>query len=128
MEERDVLLKTIRPKVVHEKSECNEAELFQNEVLRPILKLQNELIIAHFQHYLQQQKLPFNALMQTAQKETIQNSIRRDISLKNQLVPLVTSLLTLKEFAYFSSHRSEVVKRIVSMLIQRLQSQLQALY
>ena len=128
MEERDVLLKNIRPQIEAEIGHINPTEQFQNEVLRPILKLQNEIILAHFKSYLKQHKMPFTALKQSAQKETIQNSIKRDLSLRNQLVPLITSMLTVEEYKYFSSNRADVAKRIVGMVIQRLQSQLQALY
>jgi len=62
MDQRDAFLKKFRGEtigtVTHQSS---SDELFQNEVLRPILKLQNDLFIASFINHLGKNRIDFNS-------------------------------------------------------------------
>ena len=44
MNNRSTLLKSIRPKIEVDNTKSTELEIFQSVSLRPILKLQNEII------------------------------------------------------------------------------------
>ena len=53
MNNRDVFIKEFRSETIGSVGAQSSAEeQFQNEVLRPILKLQNELFIASFKNYI----------------------------------------------------------------------------
>lgn len=106
-------------------SQSSEEELFQNSTLRPILKLQNDLIIAVFQSYLNQNKIPFDDFSLDKKMKTIEVAILKDISFQNTLKGIVVGLFTINEFSLYSNNTSGFNKRIRSMLIERLQSQLQ---
>jgi hypothetical protein len=106
-------------------SQSSEEEVFQNSTLRPILKLQNDLIIAVFQSYLNQNKIPFNDFSLDKKMKTIEVAILKDISFQNMLKGIVVGLFTVNEFSLYSNNTSGFNKRIRSMLIERLQSQLQ---
>ena len=106
-------------------SQSSEEEVFQNSTLRPILKLQNDLIIAVFQSYLNQNKIPFNDFSLDKKMKTIEVAILKDISFQNTLRGIVVGLFTVNEFSLYSNNTSGFNKRIRSMLIERLQSQLQ---
>jgi hypothetical protein len=106
-------------------SQSSEEEVFQNSTLRPILKLQNDLIIAVFQSYLNQNKIPFNDFSLDKKMKTIEIAILKDISFQNTLKGIVVGLFTVNEFSLYSNNTSGFNKRIRSMLIERLQSQLQ---
>ncbi|MEY4010969.1 MAG: hypothetical protein RIT22_93 [Bacteroidota bacterium] len=106
-------------------SQSSEEEVFQNSTLRPILKLQNDLIIAVFQSYLNQNKIPFNDFSLDKKMKTIEVAILKDISFQNTLKGIVVGLFTVNEFSLYSNNTSGFNKRIRSMLIERLQSQLQ---
>ena len=106
-------------------SQSSEEELFQNSTLRPILKLQNDLIIAVFQSYLNQNKIPFNDFSLDKKMKTIEVAILKDISFQNTLKGIIVGLFTINEFSLYSNNTSGFNKRIRSMLIERLQSQLQ---
>ena len=106
-------------------SQSSEEEVFQNSTLRPILKLQNDLIIAVFQSYLNQNKIPFNDFSLDKKMKTIEVAILKDISFQNTLKGIVVGLFTVNEFFLYSNNTSGFNKRIRSMLIERLQSQLQ---
>ncbi len=106
-------------------SQSSDEEVFQNSTLRPILKLQNDLIIAVFQSYLNQNKIPFNDFSLDKKMKTIEVAILKDISFQNMLKGIVVGLFTVNEFSLYSNNTSGFNKRIRSMLIERLQSQLQ---
>lgn len=106
-------------------SQSSEEEVFQNSTLRPILKLQNDLIIAVFQSYLNQNKIPFDDFSLDKKMKTIEVAILKDISFQNTLKGIIVGLFTINEFSLYSNNTSGFNKRIRSMLIERLQSQLQ---
>lgn len=100
-------------------------EKFQNETLRPILKLQNDLLIKTFQLYLNQNKINFSNYSIKRKIKTIELAILKDIQFQNLIKGMVLGLFTLDEFSQYSTNTSGFNKRIRLMLIERLQSQLQ---
>jgi hypothetical protein len=76
-------------------------EMFQNEVLRPILKLQNDLFIASFKNYSAKYNKDFNS--QTTEKlATIENAIQKDSKYRNTLKGMVLGLFTIEEYRFTS--------------------------
>lgn len=106
-------------------SQSSEEEAFQNGTLRPILKLQNDLIITVFQSYLNQNKIPFNNYSMDKKIKSIEVAVLKDIQFQNILKGLVLGLFTIDEYIQYSKNASSFNKRIRSMIIERLQSQLQ---
>jgi hypothetical protein len=102
-------------------------EEFQNKTLRPILKLQNELILQLFINYLSQNKIHFHDLSLDKKMNTIENAIAKDSQLQNTYKGLIIALFTIEEYHLYSTISSGLNKRIRSMLIERIQSQLQLL-
>ena len=43
-------------------SNTSDLERFQNEVLRPIIKMQNNLLVSLFNNYISNRKIEFNKL------------------------------------------------------------------
>ena len=70
-------LNAIRP-VISTDPTSSDVERFQNETLRPILKLQHDLLIGIFQHYIEQRKGVFHKLIPKEQLNYIQHSIQKD--------------------------------------------------
>lgn len=102
-------------------------EHFQNLTLRPILKIQNELIIAIFRSYCILNKNVFFTLNISKKNEYIENSIQKDMKFRNTLKGIVIGLFTLEEYNLYNTMESSVNKRMMSMLIERLKSQIQLL-
>jgi hypothetical protein len=126
MEPRDVFLKEFRGVTIGSVStQSSSEEMFQNEVLRPILKLQNDLFIASFRNYLAKYKGDFYS--QTTEKKlaTIENAIQKDIKYRNALKGMVLGLFAVEEYLFYIKNSSNLNKRIMSMLIERLKSQVQ---
>ena len=128
MNSRDSFLNEFRgPTLGQNTIQSSEEEVFQNATLRPILKLQNDLIVLIFQNYVNQIKLPFKGFTVEKKMSSIATIISKDIQLQNTLKGIVIGLFTTEEYHYYSKTISNSNKRIKAMLIERLQSQLQLL-
>lgn len=100
-------------------------EVFQNKTLRPILKLQNDLFIQVFINYAIKQKNVFFSLTPEKKMAYVENVIQRDIKFRNSLKGMVIAFFTLDEYAEYIQNSSNLNKRMMNMLIERLKSQIQ---
>ncbi len=121
---REENLQKIRPTINLEIQAESEVERFQNEVLRPILKLQNDLLIQIFIQYCYQRKGLFFKLSEKDKSLYIDQSIRKDMKFKHYLEGIIAGHFTLEEYQLFLQNEEELTKRMIHLLIQRLQSQL----
>jgi hypothetical protein len=106
-------------------SQSSTEEVFQNKTLRPILKLQNDLFIQVFINYAMKQKNVFFSLTPDKKMTYIENVIQRDIKFRNSLKGMVIAFFTLEEYAEYIQNSSNLNKRMMNMLIERLKSQVQ---
>ncbi len=102
-------------------------EAFQNITLRPILKLQNDLFIQVFVNYATKQKNVFFGLTPDKKMNYIENSIHRDIKFRNLLKGMIIGFFTSNEYKIYVLNSSNLNKRMMNLLIERLKSQLQVL-
>ena len=102
-------------------------EVFQNKTLRPILKLQNDLFIQVFINYVIKQKGVFFTLTPEKKMNYIENVIQRDIKFRNSLKGMVIGLFTVEEYLEYIKNSSNLNKRMMNLLIERLKSQVQLL-
>lgn len=98
-------------------------EKFQNHTLRPILKLQNELYISLFRNYAIRQNADFNTLTSAKKNIFIEQSLQKDLVLKNTFIGMTIGMFTLEEMEIYNSDSKVFNKRIITMLIERLKSQ-----
>lgn len=128
MSQRDVFLKEFRGQTIGSITDQSSVEeQFQNEVLRPILKLQNDLIILSFQNYLSVNKINFNSFTVDKKVTLIENSIHKDSKLRESFKGIIIGLFTSNEYSAYSKNASNINKRIITMLVERLKSQVQIL-
>jgi hypothetical protein len=126
MSERDTFLKEFRGQTIGSVThQSSTEESFQNEVLRPILKLQNDLFIASFINYVSKNKADFYSYTVEKKLSVIENAIQKDIKFRNALKGMIIGLFTLDEYAVYIKNSSNINKRMMSMLIERLKSQVQ---
>lgn len=127
MNNRTLKLLEIRPIVGAAKIVANmsEEERFQNQTLRPILKLQNDLLLASFQNYIIRGKNRFHELKKDARLDYIANAVQKDIKFRNNVKGMILGQFTIEEYEDYSVNASALNKRIMSMAIKRLQDQLQ---
>lgn len=98
-------------------------ERFQNTTLRPILKFQNDLFVEVFKNYAIKQKGVFFTLSPEKKMNYIENVIQRDIKFRNSLKGIVIGLFTIDEYHEYILNSSNLNKRMMNLLIERLKSQ-----
>jgi hypothetical protein len=128
MEDRDTTVLELRGEafgVINNQS--SSEEIFQNNTLRPILKMQNDLFIQVFINYAVKQKSVFFSLTPEKKMIYIENVIQRDIKFRNSLKGMIIALFTLDEYAEYIRISSNLNKRMMNMLVERLKSQLQVI-
>ncbi|MFV8369744.1 glyoxalase [Flavobacterium sp. LB2R40] len=126
MNERDTFLKEFRgQKIGTVTTQSTTEESFQNEVLRPILKLQNDLFVASFKNYISKNKLDFYSHSVDKKLSVVENTIQKDIKFRNALKGMIIGLFTTDEYTIYIKNSSSINKRMMSMLIERLKSQIQ---
>ena len=124
METRNNAIIELRGVTIGSVNEQSSAEeLFQNKTLRPILKFQNDLFIEVFTNYAVKQKGVFFTLSPEKKMAYIENTIQRDIKLRNSLKGMVIGLFTTDEYVEYIKNSSNLNKRMMNMLIERLKSQ-----
>ena len=100
------------------------AEIFQNQTLRPVLKLQNDLYLSLFTNYALRQKTGFPTLSPFKKQMFIEQSLQKDAVLKNTFIGMTIGMFTLEELEVYQSDSKVFNKRIITMLIERLKSQM----
>ena len=126
MDQRDSFLRELRGTPIGSVSDQSSAEeIFQNVVLRPILKLQNDLFLAVFKNYIVKQKVDFDSFSPEKKMTFIDNAIQRDIKFRNALKGMIIAMFTVEEYSQYIKNSSSLNKRMMNMLIDRLKNQIQ---
>lgn len=97
-------------------------EQFQNETLRPILKMQHELIVSFFENYLVLKKIDLFALNGEKKTELIYAIFKNDTLLKAELRGLIIGHFTVEEYLVYQNSKPELNKRILAMMKERILS------
>ncbi|MEL1254640.1 glyoxalase [Flavobacterium sp. DGU38] len=126
MSDRDTFLREFRGETLGTVSaQSSSDEIFQNQTIRPILKLQNDLFIAVFINYVNKNKADFYSYTVEKKLQVIENSIQKDIKFRNSLKGIVMALFTVEEYETYIQNSSDLNKRMMNLLIDRLKSQVQ---
>ena len=127
MSSRSEKLLQQRPQIPSSKIHDNMSleEYFQNAVLRPVLKLQNELFIVVYMNYIRKHKNVFHDLSLPKKMQYIENSVQRDVKFRNNLKGIILGQLTVEEFEVYAENSSALNKRMMNLLIERLKDQIQ---
>jgi len=97
-------------------------EKFQNETLRPIIKMQHDLLVNFFSSYLLSKKCRFKNLTELDQYQFIDAAFKRDIAFKSEIKGIILGQFTVLEFTIYCSNKSDFNKRILTMIKQRIHS------
>ena len=100
-------------------------EKFQNKTLRPILKFQNELFLEVFKNYAIKQKGVFFTFSPEKKMDYIDYAIQRDTKFRNALKGIIISFFTITEYKEYIQNSSNINKRMMNLVIERLKSQVQ---
>ncbi len=95
-------------------------EDFQNKTVRPILKLQHELLLQFFVFFCNKQKVDILNVEKEKFNKAVNNITKKNINLKNQFLGLIIGQFTVSEFEFYKENNADINKRILMMIGQRI--------
>ena len=122
MNTRSENLISIRPIIASAKiyDSISSEELFQNKTLRPIIKMQHNLLIAVFSNYITKRKNVFYDLSLPKQLAYIDNTIQKDIKFRNSITGMIIGQFTEEEYTLYILNSSAFNKRMLNIIKERL--------
>lgn len=129
MDLRDITLLQLRPEIPTAKifPGTSTEESFQNETLRPIVKLQDDLMVAVFRNYIRKHKNVFYDLSVEKRLDYIENAIHKDMKFRNSLKGMMIGQFTLDEYEKYIQNSSALNKRMMNIVKEQLKSNIQLL-
>ncbi len=126
MNDRPNDLIKIRPVLnLKKSSQITDEESFQNETLRPIIKLQSLILIETYKNYISKHKNVFYELSNEKKLDYIENSINKNQKFRNLLKGMIVGLFTIEEYHNYKKNSSSLNKRMMNIILKRLQDNLQ---
>tara|TARA_R110002049_G_scaffold107950_4_gene255890 strand:+ start:32466 stop:32843 length:378 start_codon:yes stop_codon:yes gene_type:complete len=113
----------VLPNLVNEGT--TEIEQFQNNILRPIIKMQHAIIIATFKSLLQKRKVDFAALPDKKKRSKISVTFKTDNNYKNIILGLIIGHFSMDEYVIYNNNSSEFNRRILQMISQRIKDSIE---
>ena len=122
MKSRDSYLKSLRPDILTKNinADMSSEEYFQNTVLRPIIKFQNELLISVFLQFCKKYKNIFFDLSTEKKILYIESVITKDSKLKASFRNLIIGLFSIDEYYEYLKNTSALNKRMTGIIKERL--------
>ncbi|MHA7059392.1 glyoxalase [Aquimarina sp. M1] len=129
MENRESNLLAIRPQILSARVSGNMSndEQFQNKTIRPIIKLQGELLIEVFRNYIKKRKNTFYELTLEKRFLFIDNAIQKDMKFRNSLKGMIIGQFTVDEYLKYVQNSSSLNKRMMNIVRERLHNDIQLL-
>ena len=129
MNDRHNDLLRIRPEIKKHQTfdTMSDEERFQNTTIRPILKLQHPLLVEAFINYANKHKGVFYELSIEKRLQYIETAIFKDQKFRNALKGMLIGQFTVKEYQQYITNSSKLNKRMMNLVISRLQDNMQLL-
>ena len=96
---------------------------FLHATLRPVLKLQNELLLAVVADFVADHGIALAGAEATQRQRLLTELLGRNVKLRYTIVGLVSGHFTAAEYAFYQLHRNELNRRILSLALERVLSQ-----
>ena len=117
----DAALLALRPRVPTETTDADAAvAAFLHTTLRPVLKLQNALLLAVVVDFVRDHHI---TLRPTDQQHQLAELLGRNTKLRYTVVGLITGLFTADEYAHYRQHRPELNRRLLELAQRRVLDQ-----
>jgi len=126
MDTRDTQLLANRPKIPNAiiTQGMSKEEYFQNNTLRPIAKLQNDLLVLVFKNYITKHKNVYYNLTIENRLLYIDNAVHKNIKFRNALKGMYIGQFTTEEYLRYIANSSALNKRMMNLTRERLKNNL----
>ena len=118
MDKRIALRPVVESALVGDQTNLNES--FQNETLRPIIKMQHHLLLAFVSDHVLKFNKGFLELSKGKQRTFVTNLFLKDNTFKHRLTGLILGQFTVEEFKTYTTISADVNKRILTICLERM--------
>ena len=101
-------------------SDCSPEEIFQNTVIRQIVKMKHDLIVIHTKHNIHRKRKDFNLLGREDQLKFLNVTFNKDQLFKSELKGVIIGHLSIEEYSIYSKMANAVNRRILSIIRERM--------
>ena len=114
----------LRPEIttIRTMDNMTDIERFQNQVIRPILKYQHELIIQYALTKAVDRNSKFETLIAIEKERHLDKVTLKDSKVKQELTGMILGLMTVEEINIYLAKESEYKRRIYTMIRERVVS------
>ena len=95
-------------------------ELFQNMVLRPVIKMQHDILILRVQSYFLSKKVVFHMMDKKKRINAIESAFQNDNAFKKEVQGMILGQLNPEEFQRYLKSERSMNKRIIQMVRNRM--------
>lgn len=96
---------------------------FLHHTLRPLLKLQNEVLLSVVADFVRDHHVPLATVAAADQQRLLTELLTRNVKLRYTVIGLVSGLFTTDELEYYRQHRPELNRRLLELAVRRVQEQ-----
>ncbi len=118
-------LRPTLPQVLPASGDATPAD-FLHHTLRPLLKLQNELLLTVVADFVRDHHIALATAPVNDQQRLLAELLSRNVKLRYTVVGLVCGLFTAAELAYYRQYRPELNRRLLELATRRVQDQVAA--
>ena len=115
-------MEKVRPKLPESLIEghLKEEELFQNMVLRPVIKMQHDVLILRVKSYFTSKRVMFNVMDKKKRTLAIEQAFLGDNAFKKEIQGMILGQLNVDEFQGYLKNERSMNKRIIQMVRNRM--------
>ena len=115
-------MQKVRPKLPDAltEGELKEEELFQNMVLRPVIKMQHDVLILRVKSYFISKRVMFNVMDKKKRTLAIEQAFLGDNAFKKEIQGMILGQLDTTEYQRYLQNERTMNKRIIQMVRNRM--------
>ena len=118
MKSRD-LLRPVIPSIKKELASSPE-EAFQNETVRPVVKMLHELLITYFLEHIKLKNVDLSDMSIPQKQSFIMGIFQKDLVLRNKTKGMIIGQFEFDEFNTYLTMQKDINKRIISIVQERV--------
>ena len=115
-------MEKVRPKLPDAltEGELKEEELFQNMVLRPVIKMQHDVLILRVKSYFTSKRVMFNVMDKQKRTLAIEQAFLGANAFKKEIQGMILGQLDTTEYQRYLQNERTMNKRIIQMVRNRM--------
>ncbi|WP_109831584.1 glyoxalase [Reichenbachiella versicolor] len=107
-------------KTIDFQSAVSKEEKFQNETLRPVIKMKHDLLMHYMRNYLKTKKVDFREFSEEKRIKYISTAFGKDAKLNSEIRGMIMGNFTEEEFKNLNELGNNFRKRIIQIVKERV--------